>query len=135
MIGHKLGTYLNTRPTIGNRLSNRIYPSRVPQNEKDNFPRSIISVIGGQPDYSLTGEIADLDKIVQVDVDALTQREANEIADLIRQDISFFDGTWDDTIVKSCVVENERDQSFQPVDKSDQWIFRRSIDYRVAYVR
>lgn len=135
MIAIQLGRYLNTRPAIGNRLSNRIYASVVPHAEKDNYPRCIVGTIGGQPDYSLSGEIPDLAKTIQVDVDALTPNEAIEIADLIRQEITFFEGTWDDTIVKSCTDEGERDQSFSPLDKSDQWVFRRSIDYRVTYVR
>ncbi len=144
MIGIKLGKHLNTnQPAIANRLSNRIYPDVKPQKingAKPALPNAIISIIGGNPDYTLTGPIGDLAKTVQVDVDAETRYEANEIADLIRTAIEFsstnpLDQTWDDTTVLSCTVENERDQTFSPTDASDQWVFRRSIDYRVTYVR
>lgn len=135
MIAHKLGKYLNTRPDVLNRLSDRIYPNRVPQQAGNVYPRAIVSAFSGQPDYSLSGEIEDLAKMVQVDVEAESQYEANEVADLIRQEISFFEGTWDDTIVKSCTVQNERDQDFPPTDGSDQWTFKRIIDYQVTYVR
>jgi hypothetical protein len=145
MIGLRLGTHLNTKAAVLNRLSNRIYPNRVPQKEKDNYPRSIITTIGGNPDYSLSGPISDISKTVQVDVDAYSQKDADEIAELIRAEIEFSptvsgNQTWGDakigeSVVLSCTVQNERDQSFQPQDASDRWIFRRSIDYRVTYVR
>lgn len=140
MIGLKLGKYLNTLATINNRLSNRSYPDRVPQAELKNFPRAIITVLGGSPEYSLSGPIPDLAKTIQVDVDALTRYEANEIALLVKDAIEFSsanpgDQTWDDVTVKSCTVENEREQTFPPGDGSDQWTFRRSFDYRVTYVR
>jgi len=139
MIGLKLGKYLSTQSAINNRLSNRVYPDRKPQ-QNTPLPNSIITVIGGNPDYSLSGRIADLHKIVQVDVDATTRYEADEIADLIRVAIEFStdvsgDQTWDHTIVKSCTVENEHDQTFAPTDGSDQWTFRKSITYQVTYVR
>ncbi len=140
MIGLKLGTYLNTRPTILNRLSNRIYPDRVPQQYKSNFPRAIISVIGGNPDYSLGGPIADVRKVVQVDVDSLRCDESKEIALLIKDEIEFSgtvpgDQAWGDVTVKSVVVEQERDTELPPMDSSDDWIFRRTIEYGVRYVR
>lgn len=134
MIAVKLGKYLNTRTAIQNRLSNRIYPNRAPQTQKE-LPYAIVTTVSGSPDYSLTGEIADLAKIVQVDVYSQEYIHAVEIADLIRQEISFFDGTWDETVVKSCTVENELDLSLPPVDASDAWLFRRTINYRVTYVR
>ncbi len=145
MIGLKLGKYLTTQSTnaalqaVQNRLSDRIYINRKPQ-PNTQLPNSIITVIGGNPEYSLTGPIADLHKIVQVDVDATTEYEATEIADLIRAAIEFsptvpLNQTWDGTTVYSCTVQSERDQSFPPKDASDQWIFRRQIEYQVTYVR
>lgn len=139
MIGLKLGSYLNTQSAIVNRLSDRIYPDVKPQDNPE-LPNAVITIIGGNPDYSLTGRIADLHKTIQVDVDATSRLEANEIAELIRVTIEFspdvpLNQTWDSTIVTSCTVQNERDQTFPPTDASDQWIFRRSIDYQVTYVR
>lgn len=133
MIAARLGRYLRTCEDVVNRLSDRIYPVNKPQGVA--LPNCSIATFSGTPDYTLTGEIADLAKMVQVDVDGSTYVEAVEIADLIRQELSFFAGTWDDTVIKSCTVANERDQSFPPADGSDKWTYRRSIDYRVTYVR
>lgn len=145
MIGLRLGTTLADNTNVRNKLSNRIYPNRVPQDRKRDFPRSIITVIGGNPEYHLTGPISDLQKTVQVDVDATTQKEASEIADVIRGEIEFSSSvsgnqTWGseaigESVVMSCTVENERDQQFPPEDASDIWTFRRSIDYRVTFIR
>lgn len=135
MIAIKLGRYLITRPEIANRLSNRIFPERIPQQQLGNYPRAIVASFSGNPDYSLSGAIADLAKQVQVDVEALTPNEAIEIAELIRAEIEYFHGTWDSTVIHSCTIQNERDQTFPPVAGDDNWIFRRSVDYQVTYER
>ncbi len=139
MIGLELGKYLTTQSTILNRLSNRLYPDVKPQANTE-LPNAVITIVGGNPDYGILGPIADLKKVVQVDVDASTRWEANEIAGLVRVAIEFSPSipgnqTWGDTTVLSCVVEEERDTQFPPKDASDQWIYRRSIDYSVRYVR
>lgn len=139
MIGFKLGRHLSGLAEIRNRVEqggwHGIYPDNAPQNAP--YPRVIISVIGGAPDYKLTGEISDLGKVVQVDVDSERRFDTNEITELIRTQIGFITTptTWDDVTVHSVVIENERDQTFAPAEGSSQWIYRRSLDYRIKYER
>lgn len=133
MIAAKMGKHLRVQPAIANRLSDRIYPINKPQGTQ--LPAAVVSVVSGQDDYSLTGAIADVSKIVQVDVDSHNYIDAIEIAELIRTEIEYANTTWDETVVKSCTVQSERDISFPPTDGSDQQIYRRSVDYLVTYVR
>lgn len=139
MIGLKLGKHLSGLADIRNRVEQAsfggIYPDAAPQ--KAPYPRIVVSVIGGAPDYELGGEISDISKTVQVDVDASSRHEANTIAELIRTNVGFVTAptTWDDVTIQSVVIENERDQAFSPTDAGGQWIYRRSIDYRVTFER
>jgi hypothetical protein len=142
MIGVKLGKYLAEQADVQAELSHDgkfgMFLSHKPQGFP--LPNGIITVVGGNPDYSLTGPIADLAKTVQVDIDAARPQDAIRIALLVKDAIEFSsdnpgDQTWDDTTIKSCTVEQERDQEFPPADASDQWVYRRSVDYRVTYVR
>lgn len=139
MIGYKLGKHLSGLAEIRNRVEQGgwtgIYPDNAPQGAP--YPRIVISVIGGSPDYSLTSEISDTGKVVQVDADSPSRFEANELGELIRTQVGFITTptTWDDMTVHSVVIEGDRDQAFNPSDDSDRWIYRRSTDYRIKYER
>lgn len=143
MIGLKLGAYLRGITEVANRLPApaptgvAIYLGRVPQ-KMPRTPACIITVIGGQPNYHLSGEIGDLAKIVQVDVHADTRREANEISELIRNaPLSGYDGgTWDgDTVVQAVLIESEVEIDEPPTDSSDTWLYRKITNYRITYER
>lgn len=139
MIGVKLGKHLSTKAAIANRVSQNNWPGIYLRHrpQKAPLPSIVITVIGGAPDYSLNGEISDLPKVVQVDVDSHKQIEPIEIGELVRTEIGAFltSATWDDVTVQSVTIENERDQEFPPTDNSNQWVYRRSVDYRITYDR
>jgi hypothetical protein len=133
MIAVKLGKYLKTLPAIQNKVSDRIYIHQKPQGTK--LPNVLLGTFSGSPEYTLSGAISDLAKVVQVDVDSAKYLDAIEIAELIRVAIEYHHGTWDDTVIHSVTVQNETDQVFPQQDASDDRIFRRSVDYKITYER
>lgn len=112
----------------------RVFKGTVPQGVP--FPAVTLQAIAGTPDYKLSGEIGDLATIVQVDLYAATELEAEDIGDKIRLAISGYYGTMgEETVVKSVTIAGDRQLIQQPVDGSGRAGYRKSVDYRITYER
>lgn len=149
MIAEKLKNHLHTIPAIADRLSVpewgvRIRTNRIPQGMPLPYVR--LTEITSRPDYHLTGELAGLDAVIQVDVWADTAREADEIAELVRgydhdgnlvaeRPLSGFAGQWDGVRIDAVTITNEIASQEPPTDASDDWLFRRTTDLRIHYHR
>jgi hypothetical protein len=131
--------YLASKQAIVDRLSSpsfgvKIYKRRAPQ----NCPRPFVVVteISGSPDYELAGEIGDLPKVVQVDVYADTDLEAQEISELIRlAPLSGYRGLMDTTYVHAVTIESELAPDDFLSDAGDTPTSRSTKTYRVHHDR
>lgn len=112
----------------------RVFKGTIPQGMP--FPAATLIAIASTPDYKLSGEIGDLQTIVQVDLYAPTEIEAEDIGDKIRLAISGYYGTMgESTVVKSVTIAADRELIQQPVDGSGRAGYRKSVDYRITYER
>lgn len=136
-IVNALGKFLREQTEVANLLSHatgiKIYKGTIPQGIP--FPAVTLQTIAGRPDYKLSGEIGDLATIVQLDVYALTENEAEDIGDEIRLAISGYYGLMDETQVKSVTIRSDRQLLQVPVDASGRAGWRRSVDYGITYER
>lgn len=144
MIARRLKSYLESIPAITNVLSApqwgvRIRVGTIPQHMPLPYVR--LAQIGGTPDYHLAGELGDLATTVQCDVWAETEKQADDIAELIRlAPLSGFHGTWTDnegnaTHVKAVNITSEIDTFEDPKTGSDEMRFRNIRDYKIHYDR
>lgn len=139
-IVNALGRHLKTLTEVANLLAHddapdgvMVFAGTVPQGVP--FPAVTLIAIAGSPDYKLSGEIGDLTTIVQVDVYAATELQAEEIGDAIRLAISGYYGLMHETEVKSVTIRGDRQLIQVPVDSSGRAGWRKSVDYGITYER
>lgn len=144
MIARKLQNYLASLPAIANKLSAPTWGVRI---RKDTIPQGMplpyvrLAEISGTPDYHLTGELGDLATIVQCDVWAASEGEADEIGEMIRlAPLSGFRGQWLDTAgaateIKAVTIQSELSAFEDPKDGSDEMRFRTTRNYQIHYER
>lgn len=131
--------YLAAQQPLVERLSSprfgvKLYRLRAPENCP--LPYVVVTPIGGNPDYALAGEIADLARVVQVDVYAATPDEAEEIFDLIRlAPLSGYRGLMGETYVHAVTIAREALLDDYRGDGSDRAYARASGDFRIHYDR
>jgi hypothetical protein len=95
----------------------------------------------GSPDYHLAGELGDLTQRVQCDVWAASEKEADDIAELIRlAPLSGYAGQWTDaegnvTQVKAVNITSELGTFEDPKDGSDEMRFRNTKEYSIHFER
>lgn len=149
MIARKLQTYLESIPALQDVLSApkwglRVRVGRIPQGMLLPYVR--LAEIGADVSYHLAGELSGLDTTVQIDVWAETEKQADEIADLIRgfdadgnliasRPLSGFAGTWDGARVEAVVIMSETGTVEEPGDSSGAGRFRNTRDYRIHWHR
>jgi hypothetical protein len=131
--------YLASKPAIADRLTaekfgTRIFLRRAPQGCP--LPLAVVSVFGGSPDYHLAGELGDTSRVVQVSVYAATDREAEDIAELIRlAPLSGYRGQMDTVRVQAVVIESEIDRLVESASGGDEPYFETTKDYRIHFDR
>lgn len=138
MIVVEFAKHLRLQPDVAHLLvaddtTVKVFLGAVPQGV--DFPAVTVIGIGGGPDYHLRGEIADLQKIVQVSVFAPTYQECQAISDAIRLAVSGYRGQFDETDILAVVVQNERDATIAPADSGNRAGWTQSVDYRVTFRR
>jgi hypothetical protein len=144
MIGRRLKSYLEGIAAIANKLSQapwgvKIRIGTIPQNMQLPYVR--LTGGDGSPDYHLAGELGDLTQRVQCDVWAASEKEADDIAELIRlAPLSGYAGQWTDaegnvTQVKAVNITSELGTFEDPKDGSDEMRFRNTKEYSIHFER
>jgi len=134
----ELAKHLRNQAEVANLLSAgdqvKVFLGTVPQGVE--FPAVTVMSVGGNPDYTLAnGEIADVQKIVQVSVFAPTYLQCEAISEAIRLAISGYSGLFDQTVVHAVLIQSERDATIAPVDSSGRAGWMQSTDYRITFTR
>lgn len=88
-------------------VSTRVYPLQVPQDVA--MPAIAYQQISGRPEYAQEGDSGLNRARFQLTCQAETYEGAKELAAAVKAALSGASGTWDDTTVNGCFVENVTD--------------------------
>jgi len=119
-----LYAYLSLHAPLTALVATRVYPSIAPSSAA--FPYVTVQRLAVASLYHMGGASATFDTLVQVDCWSLSAIEAQQVAQVIRQSLDGFRGTWDGLEVDGVFVENELDDA-EPADDGSQRIFYRTI--------
>lgn len=137
MILHDLKAHLLDKVDLTSKIGDRFFVNRAP--ERTEFPYILASVVSGQPAYSLAGETGTTQPIIQITAWARDPNgpfQADQVAELVRDKISGFRGSWNGTFVSSCILQNEPlSYSEEPDDDSDNHFHAVQADYQVTHGR
>lgn len=135
MIVADLAKYLKGKPSLTTLIGDAVYSKRAPGNAGNRYV--LLSKFGGDPKYSLTGEVGVTHSIIQASAWARDPNGAvvaNQIGDELRNLLSGFRGEWGDTFISDCSLTSEpTEQDEAPDDNSDRWWHGVSQDYRVTH--
>jgi hypothetical protein len=121
--------------TLGELIGNRIYfsnPSQLSQ-----YPCLTVVVRTRAYGYNLGGHDGSSLATVEITALALRESDAIEIAEVIRNNMQGFRGLQTGVAILRCFLDEESDDTSQPIDGSDQWIYEATLSYvmkhRVPY--
>lgn len=127
-----LFSYLNTITGITDLVGDRIYPHHIPQ-EQSEFPLLTFQRISTTHDHVLTGAAGMAQARFQFDCWGLTPDDVSELAEACRQALQGFIGTMEGTEVFFIKLDNDFSMDEAPEDGSDQWLYRRVMDFFIKY--
>jgi hypothetical protein len=118
-------------PSLASIIGSRIYfsnPSQLSQ-----YPCLTVNVGKREYGYNLAGH--DGTSLATIDITAysLTEASAIAIAEIIRNNFQGFRGTQSGVAILRCFLDDESDDTSQPIDGSDQWIYECSLSYVVKH--
>lgn len=125
--------------SIAALVGNRIYVDRVP---RSGFGNAItISVTSANHEYNLLGEEPCPQAIIDVSVRCegeIATYNREQIARRVRSVLSGYTGRvqtagFGEIWIQGCTIVSQFSITDKPVDGSDNWIFRRSFDFRITY--
>jgi len=128
-----LRTFWMADNDIRDRVSDRIYSGRVPENAI--YPNIILTTISTNRQYSVGGEADILSSIVQCHIHGDTVGDVDDIAELVRNRISGYRGTAGDESIRECTIIREDTEAKKPLDGSSTWRYRNSRDFQVFYTQ
>jgi hypothetical protein len=138
MIVGDLAAHLLTKEPITRLVGDAIYARRRPRTS--NAKRYILlGRVSGSPQYGLTGEVGNTQTNIEVACWALADNGyalAEELAAVVRDQISGFRGEWSGTFINDCTLQSEPyDIEEAPADASDTWAFAVRMDYMVTHAQ
>lgn len=119
---------------VVDKVSDRIYSEVAPQ--QASLPYLILNEISQQPEFYLGGEAGRHTSVIQIDVytdGKKGQQEANEIAELVRNRLSGFRGTFGAGCYGTSRMIRCESNPVPPVDGSDFTKRRVSMDYEIFH--
>lgn len=103
-----------------------VHPLRLPHTPL--LPAITYRVIDTVPSPSHGGPSGLLTPRIQLDCYADTHEAAVALGAAVRGHLDGFVGTWGDTIIRPCLLEDERD-----IDEPNVKLWRRMLDFRITY--
>lgn len=127
------------QPLVRDRVEQRIFDGRVPQSV---FSQEHITLarVNSSHIYDVSGELSVVQALVQIDLYSHSPAVRDELAELVRKRLSGIRGEIGnpgdaDSLVFVLASTIERDDQIEepPQDGSDNWMFRRSVDYLMTH--
>lgn len=132
---------MNIKPAIRQKLlqntaitalvGQRIYPSRMPQDMQ--FPSIVVTVISGNSENHMQNADRLIYSTVQLDILSLSEDQAYQIAEYVRNSLDGFSGTIAAIQVGYCWLTRLQDDWTAPQNASDVGISRVSLDFNTCY--
>jgi Protein of unknown function (DUF3168) len=123
--------FLYDSPAVRNRLGSRIFPAVARQGEQ--LPYLAMKQLGTERHYDLAGEDGLASVVLQLSVCAITDSDAREISEIVRNRLSGYRGLMESTFVHGCTIENQREQQLKPSTGGEQWLHVHNTDYRLTF--
>lgn len=124
------------RENLRGLIGNRIYLNRRPQNTSDHTAMEI-RTLDLERAYRLSGEVNNPEEFLNCRFYARggTARDRVDLAaSMFALAVSgFYDDTWGDRQIESCLIDSESGDAIDPDDGSDDWVFVRTVDLRVFH--
>ena len=95
-------------------ITTRCYPVALPQSP--TYPLILYTKITGMRDHHLQGPSGHAHPRFQVEAWSKTYTEAKTLADAIRKALDGYSGTASGTVIRSCLIESERDDYQKEID-------------------
>jgi hypothetical protein len=140
MIERYVRDYLRSVAAISNRVDGGanypgIYAGNAPQGHEGEC--LIMQGINSDHNYSLTGEVADRESIVQITAYSNTASTAYSLAELVRNRMSGYKGMMgdnDETNVKTCIIQTDVGADIEETaDADDKFIHSYTVDYLLIH--
>lgn len=133
MIERDLRTHFLGSTSIADVVESRIYGSRAPQGVRG--PLIVLRSVSSDRSYHLQNEAGVKESVVQVDCYDATARKAEELSELVRNRLSGYRGAAGDVTIQAATILSEHAYRESPKDRSDQWVFRYSVDYSITHTQ
>lgn len=128
-----LRAYLLSQTTVTNVIGQRMFPVKMPAAQ--SYPAIVFMRRSTERDYHQGGALGGPRATTVLHCLADDYTEASALANAVRL---LVDGahntTWDTTAIKLCVVADESDQFFQPIEGSDVGYYSRVLVLSVTYI-
>ncbi|MEX1040190.1 MAG: hypothetical protein WDZ51_06155 [Pirellulaceae bacterium] len=118
--------------SIDDIVDGRIFPHHIPQSNND-YPLITYQLISNVHDHHLGGASGITVARIQFDCWGLSMAHAVGVAEKVRNLLQGFMGDLNNIKIHFISLIDERSFSEAPVDASDIWLFRKSVDYQIKY--
>lgn len=124
------------RPGIRTHVGMRVFDGRVPA-AAQHSNHIVLRRISSVHEYDLGGEIGTVQTVVQIDVYSNVPAIRDDVAEEVRLMLSgsrgYVGNEASKLFVNAATVERDMAIEDRPVDASDEWVFRRSMDFRITH--
>lgn len=131
MIEEALIPFLRNRETVAGMAGSRIHHNARPQDGP--LPAIVVHRTSGPRERVLRGRVPLAHPRIQIDCMALTAKEAQTLADLVRKSIEDFHGTMGTYTVQVITVDDDQDDYVEPEHADEKGIHVTSLDAVIWY--
>jgi hypothetical protein len=118
--------YILLNDTTVKAITTRCHPVTIPQTP--TYPLILYTQISGHRDHTLRGASGHVHPRFQVEAWDETYTGAKTLADAIRNVLDDYIGTASGTVIKSCLIDSERD-----IYEPEIEVYRKVQDYLIWY--
>ena len=132
LIVKELQTHLEAQSGITNLVGTRIYSHHL-RRDTATYPLITHQLVGNDHEHMLSGAAGIASARFQIDCWGLKMSDVEALAEQVRLAMQGYQGTMGSTCVKFTLFLNEFDLSESPKDASEQWLYRRVLEFQVKY--
>lgn len=132
MIVKAFQTYLESISGITAKVSTRIYPHHLPKTPK-TYPVITHQLVDNDHLHHIGSASGSSTARIQVDCWGQTMADVETLAEAVRAALQGYSGAMGAITVSFVQLAGERDLHEPPKEGSNQWLYRRSMDFQVKY--
>jgi len=132
MVERDILTFLLSQDSLSHLVGSRIYPIHLPNDP--TLPAIIFFMVSSTHAHHLRGALGHVLVRTQFDVFSDTFQKMEETAETLRQILEGYNGSVGSQTCVSCKLQNQTSFGERPQDASDNWTYRRSLDFMFRFV-